>query len=123
MADELDGVFRALSDPIRRDILARLSTADATVTELARPYPVSVQAVSKHVRVLEGAGLVTRVSHSPRSPLRLEAQVFDLAAAWLERYRRRAEARFQRLDAVLADIGAGPAHASPTPPTEQEAAS
>ena len=101
-ADALSRVFSALADPTRRDIVARLSVADATVGDLAEPYDVSLQAVSKHLKVLEGAGLVTRGREAQRRPVHLEAEVFDLMTKWIERYRREAEERYQRLDAVLA---------------------
>lgn len=104
MADPLSQVFAALADPTRRDLVARLTERDATVGELAAPYRVSVQAVSKHLKVLEQAGLVSRTGQAHRSPVHLEAQVLDLATGWIERYRRQAEARFQRLDAVLAEM-------------------
>ena len=102
-ADPLSRVFSALADPTRRDMVARLAVADATVTELAAPYGVSVQAVSKHLKVLEDAGLVSRTKEAQRRPVHLEADVFDLMTKWIERYRREAEARYQRLDALLAD--------------------
>ena len=102
MADHLSRVFAALADPTRRDLLARLSVADATVGQLAAPYDITVQAVSKHVKVLQDAGLVSRDGHSHRRPVRLEAAVFDLMTQWIERYRLQAEERFRRLDAVLA---------------------
>ncbi len=102
MADQLSRVFAALADPTRRDIVARLTVDDATVGELAAPYHVTVQAVSKHLKVLEDAGLVSRSRDAQRRPVHLEAEVFDLMTAWIERYRRRAEERFQRLDALLA---------------------
>ena len=100
--DRLSRVFAALADPTRRDIVARLSDGDATVGDLAAPYEVSLQAVSKHLRVLEDAGLVSRSRDAQRRPCHLEAEVFDLMTKWIERYRRQAEERFQRLDAVLA---------------------
>ena len=100
-ADALSRVFAALADPIRRDMVARLSEGDATVNELAEPYDVTVQAVSKHLRVLEDAGLVSRSRDAQRRPVHLEAEVFDLMTKWIERYRQRAEDRFRRLDAVL----------------------
>src|ERR687886_2326433 len=103
-ADPLSRVFAALADPTRRDIVTRLAAGDATVNELAEPYHVSVQAVSKHLRVLEDAGLVTRRREAQRRPVHLEAQVFDLMTTWIERYRRQAEERYQRLDALLADL-------------------
>ena len=116
MADPLSQVFAALADPTRRDLVARLTDGDATVGELAAPYQVSVQAISKHLKVLEQAGLVSRSADGHRSPVHLEAEVFDLMTKWIERYRQRAEARYQRLDAVLAemnndeDAGQPPAH-------------
>ena len=103
-ADPLSRVFSAMADPIRRDLVARLAVADATVGELAAPYDVTVQAVSKHLKVLEDAGLVSRSREAQRRPVHLEAQVFDLMTKWIERYRREAEERFQRLDAVLAHL-------------------
>ena len=99
--DELSRAFAALADPRRRDMVARLAVRDATVNELAAPYDVTVQAISKHVRVLEGAGLVSRSKDAQRRPVHLEAEVFDLMTTWIERYRREAEERFRRLDAVL----------------------
>jgi DNA-binding transcriptional ArsR family regulator len=104
VADALSAVFSALADPTRRDIVARLTVADATVTELAEPYDVSVQAVSKHLRVLEDAGVVRRSRDGRHRPVHLEAEVFDLMTAWVERYRRQAEQRYRRLDEVLASM-------------------
>jgi DNA-binding transcriptional ArsR family regulator len=104
VADPLSQVFAALADPTRRDLVARLTDGDATVGQLAAPYRVSVQAVSKHLKVLEQAGLVSRGEEGHRSPVHLEAEVFDLVTTWLEHHRRRAEARYQRLDAVLAEM-------------------
>lgn len=108
MADQLSRVFAALADPTRRDMVARLTVADATVGELAAPYDVSTQAVSKHLKVLEGAGLVTRGRAAQTRPVHLEAEVLDLMTAWIERYRRRAEERYTRLDAVLAALEEDP---------------
>jgi DNA-binding transcriptional ArsR family regulator len=102
VSDQLSRVFAALADPTRRDMVARLTEADHTVNDLAAPYDVSVQAVSKHVKVLEEAGLVTRSREAQRRPVHLEAEVFDLMTKWIERYRRAAEERFSRLDTVLA---------------------
>ena len=102
--DELSRVFAALADPTRRDMVARLAVGDATVNELAAPYDVSVQAVSKHIKVLEEAGLVSRTRDAQRRPCRLEPGVFDLMTKWIERYRREAEDRYQRLDEVLAQM-------------------
>jgi DNA-binding transcriptional ArsR family regulator len=102
--DRLSRVFSALADPTRRDLVARLAVADATVNQLAAPYDVTVQAVSKHLKVLEDAGLVSRSRDAQRRPCHLEAEVLDLMTAWIERYRREAEERFTRLDAVLAQL-------------------
>jgi len=109
MSDQLSRAFAALADPTRRDIVARLTEGDATVGDLAAPYEMSVQAVSKHLRVLEDAGLISRSREAQRRPVHLEAEVFDLMEKWIERYRRRVEERYQRLDRVLADIAAEPA--------------
>ncbi|RKT19982.1 helix-turn-helix protein [Streptomyces sp. 1114.5] len=102
--DQLSRAFVALADPTRRDIVARLSVRDATVGELAESYAMSMQAVSKHLKVLEEAGLVSRSRDGQRRPCHLEPQVFDLMTTWIERYRRQAEERFSRLDALLADL-------------------
>jgi DNA-binding transcriptional ArsR family regulator len=103
-ADPLSRVFSALADPTRRDMVARLTVADATVNELAEPYDVSLQAVSKHLRVLEAAGLVSRSRDAQRRPVHLEAEVFDLMTKWIERYRRQAEERYRRLDDLLRSL-------------------
>ena len=116
--DALSRVFSALSDPIRRDMVARLAAADATVNELAEPYDVTVQAVSKHLKVLQDAGLVSRSRQAQRRPVHLEAEVFDLMTTWIERYRRQAEERYQRLDDVLAAM---PDDIEPVPPSRQGA--
>jgi DNA-binding transcriptional ArsR family regulator len=104
--DQLSRVFAALADPTRRDLVARLSVGDATVGELAAPYDVSLQAVSKHLKVLEEAGLVSRTRDAQRRPVHLEAEVFDLMTKWIERYRAQAEERFQRLDELLERMAA-----------------
>jgi len=106
MVDPLSQVFAALADPTRRELVARLADGDATVGELAAPYDVSVQAISKHLKVLEGAGLVTKTKDAQRRPVHLEAEVFDLMTKWIERYRRQAEERYRRLDSLLADLNA-----------------
>ena len=106
MADHLSRLFAALADPTRRDIVARLAVGDATVSQLAEPYEVSVQAVSKHLKVLEEAGLVSRSRDAQRRPVHLEPEVLELMTSWIERYRRAAEERFRRLDAVLAEMNA-----------------
>jgi DNA-binding transcriptional ArsR family regulator len=103
-ADPLSRVFSAMADPTRRDIVARLAVGDVTVNELAAPYDVSVQAVSKHLKVLEESGLVSRPGEGQRRPVHLEAEVFDLMTTWIERYRRQAEERYRRLDDVLRDL-------------------
>jgi DNA-binding transcriptional ArsR family regulator len=100
--DTLSRVFAALADPTRRDMVARLAEGDVTVSRLAEPYRMSLQAVYKHLRVLENAGLVTRPPGPQPRPVRLEAHVLDLMDAWIERYRDLAEQRHRRLDAVLA---------------------
>ena len=116
--DQLSQVFAALADPTRRDIVARLATGDATVTALAEPYDMTVQAVSKHLQVLEDAGLVTRKQEAQRRPAHLEAEVFDLMTKWIERYRREAEERYRRLDDVLDRIPDVPsAHSGDAPST------
>ena len=120
MTDSLSQVFAALADPTRRDLVARLTDGDATVGQLAAPYQVSVQAISKHLKVLEQAGLVSRSAEGHRSPVHLEAEVFDLMTKWIERYRQRAEARYQRLDAVLAELS--DEAAGQPPAREQETA-
>ena len=106
MADQLSRLFAALADPTRRDIVARLAVGDATVGQLAAPYEVSVQAVSKHLKVLEDAGLVSRSRDAQRRPVHLEPEVLEQMTSWIERYRRAAEERFHRLDAVLAEMNA-----------------
>lgn len=114
MADELSKVFAALADPTRRDMVARLAVSDATVSQLAEPYDVSIQAVSKHLKVLQDAGLVTRTREAQTRPVHLEVEVFDLMTKWIERYRKRAEERYQRLDALLAEMNDGPEAQHPT---------
>ena len=104
MSESLSKVFAALADPTRRDIVARLAVEDATVGELAEPYEVSVQAISKHLKVLEVAGLVSKTKVAQRREVHLEAEVFDMMTAWIERYRKHAEQRYKRLDAVLAQM-------------------
>ena len=100
-ADTLSRIFSALADPARRDMVHRLATADATVNQLAARYEMSLQAVYKHLRVLEEAGVVSRSRGPQPRSVHLEAEVFDLMDSWIERYRRRAEERYRRLDAVL----------------------
>jgi DNA-binding transcriptional ArsR family regulator len=116
----LDRAFSALADATRRDLIARLAAGDATVGRLAEPYAMSVQAVSKHLKVLEDAGLVTKTRDAQRRPVHLEAEVFDLMTSWIERYRLQAEERYSRLDDVLAEMGP---RTESTPQTEAGAAS
>lgn len=107
MTDQLSRAFAALADPTRRDLVARLAAdGDATPGELGASYDMSLQAVSKHLKVLEEAGLVTRSQEGRRRPAHLEAGVFDLMTMWIERYRREAEERYARLDAVLESLAA-----------------
>jgi DNA-binding transcriptional ArsR family regulator len=101
---QLDATFAALADPTRRAILARLAGGEASVAELARPFAMSQPAISKHLRVLERAGLVSRRRQAQRRPRRLEPRPLAEATRWLERYRRYWEGNFQRLDAVLDEL-------------------
>ncbi len=102
--DQLSETFSALADPTRRAILARLSHGEATVNELAEPFPVSLQAVSKHLKVLERAGLITRGRTAQWRPCRLHAAPLGEASGWLLDYRRFWEQSFDRLDAHLRSI-------------------
>lgn len=100
--ERLDQAFLALADPVRRAIIARLSRGPATVNELAEPFAITKQAVSRHIQVLEQAGLVTRTRDAQRRPVHLDPAALERLTAWIDRYRLEAEARFRRLDAVLA---------------------
>jgi DNA-binding transcriptional ArsR family regulator len=100
----LDATFAALADPTRRAILARLATGDASVTELARPFDISQPAISKHLKVLERAGLISQGKVAQRRPRRLEAKPLADATEWLEQYRQIWEGNFDRLDVVLAEL-------------------
>src|SRR5499427_616117 len=102
--ERLDATFSALADPTRRAILARLAAGDATVMELARPFAMSQPAISKHIKVLERAGLITRGSEAHRRPCRIVARPLAEATVWLEGYRRFWEQSFERLDALLEDM-------------------
>jgi DNA-binding transcriptional ArsR family regulator len=104
--DRLDATFAALADPTRRAILARLAVGEASVTELAAPFAMSQPAVSKHLKVLERAGLVSRGRVAQRRPCRLEAGPLAEATGWLEGYRRFWEGRFQHLDVLLEELTA-----------------
>lgn len=103
----LDATFAALADPTRRAILTRLAAGEATVTEIAAPFAVSQPAISKHLKVLERAGLVTRGRDAQRRPCRLEATPLKAAVDWLENYRGYWEESYQRLDSLLADLQGG----------------
>lgn len=107
-ADQLSVVFAALADPTRRAILSRLATGEATVMELAEPFAISQPAISKHLRVLERAGLISRGRDAQRRPARLEATPLAEANEWLESYRQLWEANYQRLDALLAQMTPDP---------------
>jgi DNA-binding transcriptional ArsR family regulator len=103
-ADNLTTVFSALADPTRRAILARLSTGEAPVKELARPFKLSAPAITKHLKVLERAGLISRSRRAQERPCRLEAQPLEEAADWIEHYRQIWEERFDRLDEYLKTV-------------------
>jgi DNA-binding transcriptional ArsR family regulator len=100
----LDATFAALADPTRRAILARLATGEASVNELALPFAMSQPAISKHLKVLERAGLISRGKDAQKRPRKLEAVPLADATAWLEKYRRFWEGRYQQLDALLAEM-------------------
>src|SRR5712664_2606264 len=103
-SDILDATFAALADPTRRAILARLATGEASVAELAEPFDMSQPAISKHLKVLERAGLISRGREAQRRPRRLEAKPLAEATKWLESYRHFWESTFQRLDALLEEL-------------------
>ncbi len=100
--DLVDQGFTALADPVRRAIIARLSRGSATVNEIAEPFEISLQAVSKHIQVLEHAGLVTRTREAQRRPVHLNPDALEALTAWIDRYRLVHEQQYRRLDAVLA---------------------
>ena len=106
--DRLDATFAALADPTRRAILARLASGDASVMELAEPFAMSQPAISKHLKVLERAGLISRGRDAQRRPRRLEAKPLAEANEWLERYREYWEENFQRLDVLLEELQTKP---------------
>ncbi|HSC06442.1 MAG TPA: metalloregulator ArsR/SmtB family transcription factor, partial [Steroidobacteraceae bacterium] len=107
-AAQLDATFTALADPTRRAILARLASGEVSVMELAEPFAMSQPAISKHLKVLERAGLISRGRDAQRRPCRLEAAPLAEASQWLERYRRRWETQFRRLDILLDELKARP---------------
>ena len=116
----LDATFAALADPTRRAILARLATGDATVNELAAPFAMTQPAVSKHLKVLEQAGLISRNRDAQRRPSRLAPQRLAEASAWLEEFREFWEMSFDRLDQVLAEMQAQKNKRGKTPPRRRE---
>jgi DNA-binding transcriptional ArsR family regulator len=103
-AEQLDATFAALADPTRRAILARLALGQASVAELAEPFEMSQPAISKHLKVLERAGLISRGQEAQRPPRRLRAEPLGQVTEWLERYREFWEGNFQRLDALLDEM-------------------
>jgi DNA-binding transcriptional ArsR family regulator len=109
MSDRLDAMFSALADPTRRAILARLATGEASVMELAEPFEMSQPAISKHLKVLERAGLISIGQDAQRRPRRLEGDAMLEAIEWLERYREIWEQNYQRLDALLDELKGKPA--------------
>lgn len=109
MTDQLSTTFAALADPTRRAILARLAGGEATVNQLAEPFAVSLQAISKHLKVLERAGLITRGREAQFRPCRLSAAALEGAAAWIENSRQAWEGRFDRLDQQVRDTPTDPA--------------
>jgi DNA-binding transcriptional ArsR family regulator len=112
-ADRLDATFMALADPTRRAILARLATGEASVLELAEPFAMSQPAISKHLKVLERAGLVSIGQDGAKRPRKLEAEPLKEAVDWLERHREIWEANFSRLDDLLAELQANKKRATP----------
>jgi len=109
-ANHLDATFAALADPTRRAILARLASGEASVNELAKPFAMSQPAISKHLKVLERAGLISRGREAQRRPRRLEPKPLAEATKWLERYRQIWEGNYQRLDALLYELKAQEKH-------------
>jgi len=107
LPNHLDATFAALADPTRRAILARLASGEASVTELAEPFAMSQPAISKHLKVLERAGLISRGFDAQRRPRRLEARPLAEANEWLENYRQFWEGQFRRLDALLHEMKTG----------------
>jgi DNA-binding transcriptional ArsR family regulator len=117
--DRLDRAFMALADPVRRRIIARLSRGPLTVNELAEPFAITKQAVSKHIQVLEHAGLVTRTRDAQRRPVHLNAAQLEAMTAWIDRYRLIHEQQYRTLDGLLATMS-GADGADPTNPTKEK---
>jgi DNA-binding transcriptional ArsR family regulator len=101
---DLDGTFAALADPVRRAIITRLAAGEATPGELAEPFPISLQAVSKHLKVLERAGLITRGRDAQRRPCRLRPEPLTAGADWIAAHRRRTDERYDRLEQLLHEL-------------------
>ena len=99
--DRLDRAFSALGDPVRRALIARLSRGPATVNDLAEPFGITLQAISRHVQVLEAAGLITRSRNAQQRPCHLDAAALEELTSWIDTYRLQAEAQYRRLDTVL----------------------
>ncbi|MGO4593820.1 ArsR/SmtB family transcription factor [Leifsonia sp. 2TAF2] len=118
--DELDRAFSALADPVRRAMVARLSRGPATVGELAEPFRITLQAVSKHISVLEAAALVWRTREAQRRPVHLDAAALEQLTAWIDRYRLDAEARYRQLDGILAARSPGRPSGDATPASPQQ---
>lgn len=118
--DRLDRAFQALADPIRRAMIARLSRGAATVNELAEPFAITTQAVSRHIQVLEQAGLVTRSRDAQRRPVHLAPAALEELTGWIDRYRLLYEQRFRSLDDVLANLGETEGQRGTEPRTENQ---
>jgi DNA-binding transcriptional ArsR family regulator len=114
--DQLDAAFTALADPTRRAIVTRLARGDATVNELAAPFDMTLPAISKHLKVLERCGLISRTRRAQFRPCHLERQALDAAMSWIEENRRIWAQRFDKLDAHLRDIQRAPAQGGSAPP-------
>jgi DNA-binding transcriptional ArsR family regulator len=99
--EQLDRAFSALGDPVRRQLIARLSHGPATVNDLAEPFPITLQAISRHVQVLEAAGLITRSRNGQQRPCHLDAAALERLTGWIDKYRLDTERNYRRLDAVL----------------------
>jgi DNA-binding transcriptional ArsR family regulator len=120
--DQLDATFTALADPTRRAIVARLAEGDATVNELAAPFDMTLPGISKHLKVLERCGLISRTRRAQFRPCHLERQALDAAASWIEENRRIWTERFDKLDAHLRGIQRAPSPGNGGPQTEEEEA-
>jgi DNA-binding transcriptional ArsR family regulator len=119
-SDRLDATFAALAHPARRAILARLASGEASVTELAKPFAMSQPAISKHLKVLERAGLISGGREAQRRPRRIEGEALAVATGWLERYREVWEGNFQRLDTLLEELKTDEARRGRQPRKEEE---